>query len=173
MEAGDRIFVTCLGPRPEEIQATLNFSQWLTEAFHQNSTLKSFCDIVLTHCHDFEDMFAKESFDALPEQKIWDHAIELVPDAKHSNCKIYPLSMDEQTQLDNFIEESLTSGQIWPSKSLMASPCFFIKKKDGSLCLVQDYWALNSITIKNRYPLPLISELIGQLCRARYFTKLQ
>jgi len=49
---------------------------------------------------------------------------------------------------------------------------FFIKKKDGSLWLVQDYHALNAVTIKNRYPLPLISELVSQLHGARYFTKL-
>ena len=49
---------------------------------------------------------------------------------------------------------------------------FFIKKKDGSLWLVQDYRILNAVTVKNRYPLPLISELVSQLHRARYFTKL-
>jgi len=49
---------------------------------------------------------------------------------------------------------------------------FFIKKKDGSLCLVQDYCALNAVTVKNRYPLPLISELVSQFHGARYFTKL-
>jgi len=49
---------------------------------------------------------------------------------------------------------------------------FFIKKKDSSLRLVQDYHALNAVTVKNRYPLPLISELISQLRGARYFTKL-
>jgi len=49
---------------------------------------------------------------------------------------------------------------------------FFIKKKDSSLCLVQDYCALNAVTVKNRYPLPLISELVSQLRGARYFTKL-
>jgi hypothetical protein len=54
----------------------------------------------------------------------------------------------------------------------MVSPVFFIKKKDGMLCLVQDYRALNALTIKNRYPLPLISELVNQLCSAKYFTKL-
>jgi len=54
----------------------------------------------------------------------------------------------------------------------MAAPVFFIKKKDSSLWLVQDYHALNSITVKNKYPLPLISELVSQLHRARYFTKL-
>ena len=54
----------------------------------------------------------------------------------------------------------------------MAAPVFFIKKNDGSLWLVQDYRAFNSMTVKNKYPLPLISELVSQLCGARYFTKL-
>ena len=69
------------------------------------------------------------------------------------------------------------SRRIWkprirPSKFTMASPVFFIKKKDGSLRLVQDYRALNAITVKNKYPLPLISELIETLRGAKYFTKL-
>jgi len=54
----------------------------------------------------------------------------------------------------------------------MAAPVFFIKKKDGSLQLVQDYCALNAVTVKNRYPLPFISQLVSQLHGARYFTKL-
>ncbi|KAG5734833.1 hypothetical protein E4T56_gene635 [Termitomyces sp. T112] len=54
----------------------------------------------------------------------------------------------------------------------MASPVFFIKKKDGSLQLVQDYWVLNAMTVKNCYPLPLISKLINSLQDAQYFTKL-
>jgi len=54
----------------------------------------------------------------------------------------------------------------------MASPVFFIKKKDSTLWLVQDYRALNAMTVKNKYPLPLISELINKLRGAKYFTKL-
>jgi hypothetical protein len=54
----------------------------------------------------------------------------------------------------------------------MAAPCFFIKKKDGSLCLIRDYRTLNDITVKNRYALPLISELIEKLRGAQWFTKL-
>jgi hypothetical protein len=54
----------------------------------------------------------------------------------------------------------------------MAAPVFFIKKKDGSLWLVQDYWAFNAKTVKNVYPLPLISDLINRLQGACYFTKL-
>ena len=54
----------------------------------------------------------------------------------------------------------------------MVSPFFFIKKKDGSLRPVQDYCKLNDMTIKNRYPLPLIQELLDKLKGARHFTKL-
>ena len=62
--------------------------------------------------------------------------------------------------------------RIQPSKSPIAAPVFFIKKKDSSLRLVQDYCVLNTMTVKNRYSLPLISELVSQLHRAKYFTKL-
>lgn len=122
--------------------------------------------------HEFRDVFAKESFDELPERRPWDHIIELIPGAKPVDCKLYPLTLDEQHKLDKFLEENLWSGRIQPSKSLMASPFFFVKKKDGSLWPVQDYRKLNSITVKNRYPLPLIQDLVGKLKGARYFTKL-
>jgi len=78
----------------------------------------------------------------------------------------------EQKELDTFLEENLRTGRICSFKSSMAAPVFFIKKKDSSLRLVQDYRALNSITVKNKYPLSLISELMSQLRGARYFTKL-
>ena len=54
----------------------------------------------------------------------------------------------------------------------MATPVFFVKKKDGKLRLVQDYRTLNAMTVKNKYLLPLILELIAKLCRAKYFMKL-
>jgi len=117
-------------------------------------------------------MFAKEDFDILPEHRKWDHAIELIPGAEPKSSKVYPLSPLEQAELDAFLEENLCTGRIRPSKSPMAAPVFFIKKKDGSLRLVQDYRALNAVTVKNKYPLPLISKLVSQLHGARYFTKL-
>jgi transposase InsO family protein len=128
--------------------------------------------LIPPYLRDFDDVFAKESFDSLPEQRTWDHAIELEPGAKPSACKVYPLAPSEQLQLDEFLRENLRTGRIRPSKSPMASPVFFIKKKDGSLRLVQDYRVLNAMTVKNRYPLPIISELIAQLRGAKYFTKL-
>jgi hypothetical protein len=58
---------------------------------------------------DLTQVFAKESFDALPEPQPWDHAIELVPGEKPSGCKVYPLSPSEQRELDAFLKENLAS----------------------------------------------------------------
>jgi hypothetical protein len=165
--------MTTVYDQAEFVRASATTSQHLSEAFAKNSgPPKSFWESVPKAFHDFEDVFSKESFDELPERKPWDHAIKLELGAKTSSTKVYPLSLNEQEQLDAFIEENLTSGRIWPSKSPMAAPVFFIKKKDGSLWLVQDYWALNSKMIKNVYPLPLISDPINRLWDARYFIKL-
>jgi hypothetical protein len=139
IEEGDWIFATCFHNEPAEIRATQNISQWLAEAFHKNLKTKSFRDSAPDYLHDFEDVFSKTSFDELPARKPWDHAIELIPDAQNKSCKVYPLSISEQEQLDKFLKENLTLGLIHPSKSLMATPFFFVKKKDGSLCPVQDY----------------------------------
>jgi hypothetical protein len=170
-QEGERIFMTWIYPE-EHIRASATTSQRLAEAFAKNSTPRTFRDTVPDHLHDFEDVFAKESFDTLPDRKQWDHAIELVPGAEPSSCKVYPLAPNEQAELDEFIKENLATGRIRPSKSPMASPVFFIKKKDGGLRLIQDYRSLNAKTIKNRYPLPLASDLINQLRGAKIFTKL-
>jgi hypothetical protein len=143
----------------------------LAEAFTRNSAPPKSSVNLSSQFHDFEDIFSKLSFDALPDRKPWDHAIKLEPRAKAASTKVYPLSPNEQTELDAFIEEK-ASGRIRPSKSPMAAPVFFIKKKDGNLRLVQDYQALNAKTVKNAYPLPLISDLINRLRGACYFTKL-
>jgi hypothetical protein len=106
-------------------------------------------------------MFSKESFDALPECQRWDHTIELTTDTPHlQGSKVYPMSLDKQTQLDKFLKEALKTRYIHPSKSPIRAPVFFIKKKNGGLQFVQDYQALNEIIVKNGYPLPLIDDLI-------------
>jgi hypothetical protein len=78
----------------------------------------------------------------------------------------------EQMEMDAFLEEALATGRIRQSKLPLGGPVFFIKKKDQKLRFVQDYRALNAITRKNWYPLPLIDDLIHWLKGAHYFTKL-
>ena len=96
-------------------------------------------DVILEPYLDFQDVFSKESFDEPLEQKQWDHAIDLVPGSKPFSTKVYPASPVEQKELDDFLDENLSSGRICPSKSPMASLVFFVKKKDGKLRFIQDY----------------------------------
>src|SRR5258705_6712148 len=126
--------------------------------------------MVLVQYCDFGDVFSKEAFNELPPQKAWDHAIDLTPGAELPCSWMFPLSPAEQKELDNFLCENLANGHICPSKSPMGAPVFFIKKKDGSLHLIQDYQKLNKVTVKNSYPLPLVSDVRTCLCGAKFFT---
>ena len=88
--------------------------------------------------------------------------MELIPRAEPKLSKVYSLFPLEQAELDAFLEEeNLYTRQIRPSKSSIAAPVFFIKKKDGLLWLVQDYCTLNAVTIKNKYSLLFIFKLIS------------
>ncbi len=117
-------------------------------------------------------MFNEQESHRFPPERTWDHAIDLVPEAPTAmDCKIYPMARGEEDSLQEFIKEQLEKGYIRPSKSPYSSP-FFIKKKDGKLRPVQDYRKLNSLTVKNQYPLPLIPELIDRLRNTTLFTKL-
>jgi len=127
LEEGNRIWATGLFPQAEHIHATATVSQQLAEGFRQNSQPSEY---ILPHLCDFHSVFSKDSFNELPGSKLWDHAVELTPNASPKSCKVYPLSAAEQKELDAFLKENLNSGQIRPSKSPMAAPVFFVKKKD-------------------------------------------
>ena len=86
-------------------------------------------------------------------------------------CGIYHLTPAETLALKEYIDDHLRKGYIRPSKSPIASPFFFVAKKGSGLRPVQDYRALNDVTVKNATPLPLIPELIDKLQGSRYFTK--
>jgi Reverse transcriptase (RNA-dependent DNA polymerase) len=85
--------------------------------------------------------------------------------------KTYNLMPEEQVELNKFLKENLDKGYIKQSRSPMASPFFFVKKKDGKLRPCQDYQYLNDWTVKNAYPLPLISEIMDKIKGAKFFTK--
>src|SRR5712671_5272140 len=117
-------------------------------------------------------VFSEEAAQQFPESHIWDHAIELKLGAPSTlPGKTYALSQLELQELAKFVKEHLAKGYIRPSKSPYAAPFFFIKKKDGKLRPVQDYRCLNEWTIRNRYPLPLIPQLINRVRMKKLFTK--
>jgi hypothetical protein len=87
-------------------------------------------------------------------------------------AKVYPLNPKEHKACQSFVDKHLAMGKIQPFKSPQASPFFFVPKKDGSVHPCQDYRYVNSHTIKNTYPLPLISNLIDHLHGSCIFTKM-
>ncbi|KAJ3577041.1 hypothetical protein NP233_g61 [Leucocoprinus birnbaumii] len=123
--------------------------------------------------HEYGDVFSKTKSERMPIRKPYDHSIEFVEGAMLPKpAKVYPLSPTERNSLDTWIDEELRKGYIQPSTSPIAAPFFFVKKHDGSLRPVMDYRALNNITVKNRYPIPRISDLIESLSQASIFTKI-
>ena len=133
---------------------------------------KSVEDMVPKEYHEFLDVFSEEKAVRFPESKPWDHKIDMKEGFEPKSFKNYNLTLEEQIELDKFLKENLDKGYIRLSQSPMASPFFFVKKKDGKLRPCQDYWYLNDWTVKNAYPLPLISELMDKLKGAKYFSKM-
>lgn len=97
--------------------------------------------------HDYLDVFNEEKADRFPESRPWDHKIELKEGFQPKSFKTYNLTLEEQIELDKFLKDNLDKGYIQPSQSPMASPFFFVKKKDGKLRPCQDYRYLNDWTI--------------------------
>jgi hypothetical protein len=121
---------------------------------------------------DLALVFSKQNSFRLPTQKAWDHKIDLKPDATLKQSRAYPLSPQETEASKDYLKENLEKGYIQKSKSPILAPMFFVPKKNGSLRPVQDYRKLNATTIKNSYPLPLISELQDKITQFKTFAKI-
>ena len=121
----------------------------------------------------FSDVFDEKEFEKLPERRKWDHAIDLKEGSVAYKGRVYPMSKNEQGELDKFLEKNLATGKIRHGKGEHGYPVFFINKKDGKeLRLIQDYRKLNDLTIKNRYPIPLLVDLIKRISNKKVFSKL-
>jgi hypothetical protein len=122
---------------------------------------------------EFADVFEPKNAQKLPPHRPGvDHEIPLVADAKPVFGSIYNMSETELQFLKDYIDDMVAKGFIRPSKSPFGSPVLFVQKPDGSLRLCVDYRKLNEVTIKNRYALPLMSELFDRLKNAKYYTRL-
>ena len=121
---------------------------------------------------DFSDVFSVEQANVLPPHRPSDMAIDLLPNTSPPYGPIYSLSETELQCLRTYLDDNLAKGFIRSSTSPASAPLLFVKKKDSSLRPCVDYRGLNAITTKNRYPLPLIGELLDRLRGARHFTKL-
>ncbi|KAL0555992.1 hypothetical protein IC582_004495 [Cucumis melo] len=109
---------------------------------------------------------------SLPPRRMIDHEIKLVPRAKPPVKNSYRMAPPELAELWKQLDELLNAGFIRPTKVPYGALVLFQKKKDGSLRLCIDYRVLNKLTVRNKYPLPIITNLFDRLHEAKYFSKL-
>ena len=122
--------------------------------------------------HQWIKVFGKKQSERMPTRKLWDHAIDVKEGFIPRKGKVYPLSREEREEVREFVREQLRKGYIWLSKLPQMAPVFFVGKKDGKKRMVQDYCYLNEWTIKNNYPLPLISDVLENIGTKTVFTKM-
>lgn len=119
---------------------------------------------------DYKEIFQEP--EGLPPRRTCDHIITLVPGAKPINLRPYRHNPALKDEIEKQISDMLSSGVIQHSQSPFASPAILVKKKNGTWRLVIDYRQLNAITVKTKYPVPVIEELLDELTGAQWFTKL-
>src|SRR5258708_32813608 len=136
------------------------------------ATATNTLDSILAKYRNFRDVFSGEKAGTLAPHRPYDLQINIEEGAKPIHGPIYSLSPPELMALWEFLKEHTRSGFIHPSKSPWGSPILFVKKKDGSLHLCMDFCAINRVTEKDCYPLPLISDLLTSPAPTRIYSKI-
>src|SRR5947209_3949455 len=125
------------------------------------------------HYRQFLKLFAPQMAKELPKHRSYDHAIDLMPGTTPPWGPVYSMSEVELKALREFLDDMVQTGKIRPSKSPAGAPILFVPKPNGrGLRLCVDYHGLNKITVKNRYPLPLMDELRDRVHESTIFTKI-
>ena len=126
----------------------------------------------LTHLKlKFADIF-HEPQSLPPHRGIYDHKIRLQPNSQPVNIRNYRYPLKQRDVIENLVQDMIDKGVIQPSNSPYASPVVLISKKDGSWGLCMDYRQLNDQTVKNKFPIPVLEELVDELAGSTFFSKI-
>jgi hypothetical protein len=123
--------------------------------------------------HEIEQLLTEyaECFETptgLPPHRQFDHTIELMPGVQPVNVKPYHYSLQQKDEIERQIKDMIRQGIIKTSQSPFASPVLLVKKKDGTWRFCVDYRQLNDVTVKDRYPMPIVDELLDELAGAQF-----
>jgi len=119
----------------------------------------------------YQDIFV-EPTELPPFRDQHDHRIPLLEGSNPVNQRPYRYVIHQKNEIDKIVEDMLAAGTIQGSSSSYASPVVLVKKKDGSWRLCVDYRELNGMTVKDRFPIPLIEDLMDELGGAVVFSKI-
>jgi hypothetical protein len=122
--------------------------------------------------HDLVEAFIPANAETLPPHRAFDHRIELEPGKSPPYYRARPMSPSELKAIRKYLDDHLQKGFIRPSNSPAAAPVLIARKPGGGIRICVDYRGLNNVTVKNRYPIPLIRETLDALCHAKVYTKL-
>ena len=154
------------GPETKEIPAEAVIEEHIKKADPEvRASLRGILE-------DYRDIFPSKLPYGPPPKWQLDHEIDTVPWEAPPHKSPYGLSSTEMEELQRQVELLLEQGWIRPSSSPYGAPVLFVPKKDGKWHMCIDYRALNKITVKNKYLLPKVEELMDRLHGARYFTKI-
>ena len=120
----------------------------------------------------FDDCFADELPSELPPARPEDHTIMLIPGSTPPNHPPYRVSLMQQEEIMKQVQELLEKGLIRHSTSPYCSLVLLVQKKDGTFHMCIDYRSLNKITIKNRFPIPRIDDILDKLQGASIFSRI-
>ena len=109
----------------------------------------------------------------LPHIRDHDHAIHLIPRSVPPNIRPYRYPYAQNSEIEHMVAEMLEASIIQPSQSSFSAPVVLVHKKDGSWHMCLDYRELNKLTSKDKFPIPIINELLDELHGEIYFTKLE
>jgi len=118
-------------------------------------------EAIQTLLNQYQDVFQEPQH--LPPSRFYDHHIPLIPGSTPVNSRPYKYSPHHKDEIEKQVQKLLADGLITPSCSPFASPVLLVLKKDGSWRFCVDYRKLNDITVKNRFPMPLIDEILDDL----------
>ena len=126
----------------------------------------------LQFLNQFQDCFSDALLGELPHERPEDHGIDLILGSELPNRPPYRVSTAQREEILTQVQALLSKGLIQPNSSSFCLPVLLVQKKDGTFRMCVDYRALNKMTIKNRFPIPRIDDVLDQLNGASVFSRI-